>query len=116
MTMALRKTVMNLDEATATAESDILTIHEWNGLQLCGELQADAGATGTLDVVLYHGPNVNGPWKALFTFTQVTNETDHVERIHSDMTNTVPGPCFKAIATIASSGEYDVDVYLYCGA
>jgi hypothetical protein len=115
MTMALRKTLLDCHDQTASIQGDIETVHEWNGLQVVGELQADTNSTGTLNVIVYHGPNINGPWKALFTFTQITNETDNVERFHSDMTNTVPGPCFYAGATIASSGDYDFSVYLYLG-
>lgn len=115
MALAFAKTLLSVDEQTATIQPDDITVIGFDGRECMGELQADAGAAGTLDVVIYHAPNLNGPWKALFTFTQVTSETDYTQRIHSDETNTVIGPCFRAIATIGSGGEYDIDVKVYFG-
>lgn len=115
MAMAFAKTLLSVDEQTATVQPADVTVIGFDGSECMGELQADTNSAGTLDVVIYHAPNTNGPWKALFTFTQVTSETDYTQRIHSDTTNTVIGPCFRCIATIASSGDYDIDVKVFFG-
>lgn len=114
MSFAFAETLLTFANATTSQTGSVVSVSDFDGRECVGELYANADSAGTLDVVIYHAPHATAAFKALFTFTQVTSETAHTVRIHSDESNTVIGPCFRAIATIGS-GTYDATVKVYFG-
>lgn len=80
-------------------------------------IRSTANVPGTLDVVLQHNDSADATtgWKPLVIFDQQTDETgdDGVEDVHISYLTTQLFPHFRAVATIASSGDYTFTVDLW---
>lgn len=77
------------------------------------EANNDSGSAPTLDVTVQHSPDCS-TWKDLFSFTQVTTETNNVEDVHLTSDTTLVFACLRAVTTLGgSSPQYDYTITAY---